>query len=200
MPIVTIVYVLANLAYLVVISPEEMQTSPAIAVAFGARMFGPLHWTVPVFVALSTFGGVNGILFTSARLFLAGAKEGQLPAVFSYIHVKRSTPVPSLLFTCGMSLLMLLSANIFALINYFSFMLWLTTGFCVLGLLLMRRTRPELPRPIRLPLVLPITFLVACTVLVAVPAVTQTLDSDYLTKRLQTWLEVVSPDEAPVPE
>jgi len=66
---------------------------------FGNKIFGPLAWTVPVFVALSTFGGVNGILFTSGRLFLAGAKEQQLPAVFSFIHVKRATPVPSLLFT-----------------------------------------------------------------------------------------------------
>ena len=66
---------------------------------FGNKIFSELRWVVPVFVALSTFGGVNGILFTSARLFLTGAQEGQLPPFFSYIHVRRCTPVPSLLFT-----------------------------------------------------------------------------------------------------
>jgi amino acid transporter len=66
---------------------------------FGNKVFGELRWAVPVFVALSTFGGVNGILFTSGRLFLSGAQERHLPAFFSFIHIRNFTPVPSLIFT-----------------------------------------------------------------------------------------------------
>lgn len=61
-------------------------------------MFGKLSWTVPIFVALSTFGGVNGVVFTSARLFLTGAQNGHLPECFSHIHINERTPIPGLIF------------------------------------------------------------------------------------------------------
>lgn len=66
---------------------------------FGSKMFGSLQWIVAVFVALSTFGGVNGTLFTSARLYLIGSQEGHLPDILSLIHIKKTTPIPSLMFT-----------------------------------------------------------------------------------------------------
>lgn len=66
---------------------------------FGDRMFGPVAWLIPVFVALSCFGGVNGVIFTSARLFATGAQEGHLPSFFSLVHHKQQTPIPSLLFS-----------------------------------------------------------------------------------------------------
>ena len=34
---------------------------------FAERLYGKFAFIIPVFVALSTFGGVNGILLTSSR-------------------------------------------------------------------------------------------------------------------------------------
>ena len=66
---------------------------------FGQRVLGPFQYAVPVFVALSTFGSLNGILMTSGRLFMAGARQGHLPPVLSFINVKARTPTPAMLVT-----------------------------------------------------------------------------------------------------
>lgn len=44
-------------------------------------------------------GGVNGVVFTSARLFATGAQDGNLPSFFSLVHHKQQTPIPSLIFS-----------------------------------------------------------------------------------------------------
>ncbi|XP_022221293.1 large neutral amino acids transporter small subunit 1 [Drosophila obscura] len=169
MPLVTAIYVLVNLAYFVVVNKPEMLSSLAVAVTFGNKVFGPMAFMVPIFVALSTFGGVNGVLFTSARLFATGAQEGHLPKFFQLFHVKQQTPIPSLIFTCLMSLLMLLTDNVYQLINYFSSVLWLSVVASIAGMLWLRHKKPDLPRPIKVHLALPLTFMVCCVTLVLLP-------------------------------
>lgn len=34
---------------------------------FGEKLLGMFSWVMPISVALSTFGGINGYLFTSSR-------------------------------------------------------------------------------------------------------------------------------------
>nr|BAN21028.1 cationic amino acid transporter [Riptortus pedestris] len=171
MPIVTLIYVMANLAYFTVLTPQEIMQSPAVAVTFGDRMFGKLSWTVPVFVALSTFGGVNGILFTSGRLILIGSQVGHLPKVFSLISVQRFTPIPALVFTGFVSVIMVCWSDVYVLINYYSQVLWFSIGACIAALLYLRWTKPDMPRPIKVHLSLPITFLLCCLFLVITPTI-----------------------------
>ncbi|XP_076111068.1 large neutral amino acids transporter small subunit 2-like [Mytilus galloprovincialis] len=168
-PLVTIIYLLANVAYFAVLTPAAMLASNATAVTFAERTLGVMSWIMPVFVACSTFGGLNGAIFTSARLFFVGAREGHLPGFLATININNFTPTPSLAFGCLMSLVYLTSTDIYALINYASFV---ETGFIAIsicGLLYMRYTHPNAPRPIKVHLAFPIFFLIICAFLLIVP-------------------------------
>ncbi|KPJ06456.1 Y+L amino acid transporter 2 [Papilio machaon] len=166
MPVVTVVYALTNVAYFAVLTNAEIHASEAVAVTFSEKILGVVSWIMPLFVALCTFGSLNGAIYASSRLFFVGARNGHLPLVISLIDVRRLTPVPSLIFMCLVTLVLLMYNNVESLMIYVTAVEAIFILCSVAGLLWMRYTRPELDRPIRVSLVFPMIFLVVCTFLV----------------------------------
>lgn len=167
--LVTCIYTFTNIAYFTTVSPSEVLGGAAVAVMFSKRLYGVMWWIMPIFVSLSTFGGVNGILFTTARLFYVGGREGHMPQILSMVQVKRLTPLPAVLFMGFLSLLYLASSDMYALINYVGFATWLSIGMAVVSLLVLRYSRPEMPRPIKVNLFFPIVYTIVTVYLVILP-------------------------------
>lgn len=72
---------------------------------------------------------------------------------------------------------MLTTSNVFELINYFSQTLWLSVGASVVGMLWLRRAKPDIPRPIKVHILIPYVFLLAIGCLVIIPAITNPRDT-----------------------
>uniref|UniRef100_A0A667Y4A4 Solute carrier family 7 member 10 n=1 Tax=Myripristis murdjan TaxID=586833 RepID=A0A667Y4A4_9TELE len=156
-PLVTFVYTLTNIAYFSSMSPEELLSSNAVAVTFGEKLLGMFSVIMPISVALSTFGGINGYLFTSSRLCFSGAREGHLPSLLAMIHFKKCTPIPALL--CTATIVILCIGETHNLINYVSFINYLSYGVTIAGLLYYRWKKPNLYRPIKVNLLVPVCYL-----------------------------------------
>ncbi|XP_017462346.1 PREDICTED: large neutral amino acids transporter small subunit 2-like, partial [Rhagoletis zephyria] len=167
--LVTVVYTLTIIAFHSTLSVSEVLSAEAVAVTFAERLYGWMAWIVPVFVALSTFGGVNGILFTSSRLFYAGAEQKQMPEILAMIQVNHLTPTPAVIFMCALSLIYLASKDIYALINYVGFATWLAIGLGVACLPYLRWKRPDLARPIKVNLIWPTIYIAASIFITIVP-------------------------------
>ncbi|XP_058792788.1 Y+L amino acid transporter 2 isoform X2 [Phymastichus coffea] len=177
--LVTIVYVFTNVAFYTTLSPQEVLSSEAVAVTFANRLFGPLAWTIPVFVALSTFGAVNGILLTSSRLFYAGACQGQMPEILTMIQTSRMTPTPAVICMALLSMMYLCSSDIVALINYVGFACWLSIGASVLCVPWLRWVQPNLPRPIKVNLAFPIVYILCTLFVTVVPMYASPVETGY---------------------
>jgi len=175
--LVTVVYVLTNIAFYTTLGVPEVLGSEAVAVAFAERLYGPMAFLIPVFVAMSTFGGVNGNLLTSSRLFYAGAREGQMPEILSMIQVNKSTPAPAVLIVALLSLFYLTSSNIFALINYTGFATWVSIGLAVFCLPWLRWKHPEWDRPIKVHLIFPIMYVLATCFITLVPMIVTPIET-----------------------
>ncbi|NXN10795.1 BAT1 protein, partial [Indicator maculatus] len=170
-PLVTVCYVLINISYFTVMTSTELLQSQAVAVTFGDRVLYPASWIVPLFVAFSTIGSANGTCFTAGRLVYVAGREGHMLKVLSYISVKRLTPAPAIIFYGAIAIIYIIPGDIDTLINYFSFAVWIFYGLTILGLIVMRFTRTELRRPIKVPIMIPVAVMLVSVLLVLAPIV-----------------------------
>lgn len=179
--ICTVVYTLANVAFYAGVTLDEVVESSAVAVTFAEHNFP--SWVaalMPICVALSCFGTVNGVLMTSSRLFYAGALEDQMPTLLCMVNPYYGTPMPSVFFILLLSLgYLTMSDNIYSLINSVQIVNWIAVAIAVLGLIYLRYSMPDdqFPRPVKVSLVFPVVFLLGCVFLIVFPLYQEPKDS-----------------------
>src|SRR5579864_4789210 len=145
------IYLLANLAYLHVLSIPEIAASDHVGATAAERALGAGGGTlVAVVILLSITGTLNGCFMTSPRVYFAQASDGLFFAKFAEVHPRFRTPAFSIVAQAVWAIVLLLSGTYETLIDYAMFGLWIFYGLMVLGVILLRRSRPDLPRPYKM--------------------------------------------------
>jgi len=149
--LVTVVYVLTNVAYLMVLPVGEIARVPENRVAerVATVLFGNIGSTlVIVAILVSTFGCLNGLILGGARVCYAMAREGLFFRSCARLHA-RNTPMAALLYQGVWSMVLALTGSYSELLTYSTFASVLFGGLTVAALFRLRFKQPDRPRPYR---------------------------------------------------
>jgi len=149
---VTLLYVLANFAYLSVLKLSEIQNAPERRVGTLAldHMFGPVgKYLMAGAILISTFGCINGLILAGARVYYAMARDGVFFERAGRISPKTSVPVWALGVQGVWTALLTLTGSYDQLLDYVIFAALVFYVMTMVALFRLRRTRPDLERPYR---------------------------------------------------
>jgi APA family basic amino acid/polyamine antiporter len=174
---VALVYLLVNLAFIYVLPLTEMAGSKLIATTVAMRvplLAGAGTGLIAGLVLLSTFSGLNASLMVGARIFFAMGDRGLLFRAVARVSPRFDSPSVAIWICTALGVVYVLQNDFAQLADKFILGIWPFYALTVAAVFVLRRRRPELPRPYRVwgyPLV-PALFLLASAGMVANALVT----------------------------
>jgi basic amino acid/polyamine antiporter, APA family len=156
-------YILANVAYLNILpfygdpngsdalargiqyAAQDRVGTAAIEVALGAGA----SIIMAIAILLSTFGCNNGLILSGPRVYYAMARDGLFFDPAGRLHPVYRTPVFGLIAQAVWASVLCISGTYGQLLDYVIFAALVFYFLTTLALFRLRRTRPDLPRPVK---------------------------------------------------
>jgi len=142
------IYLLANGAYFHVLSASEVGSSPRVAAEMMRKILGGAGANaVSVAAMISIFAALNGSILAGSRVPYAAARDGYFFSAVARVNAQHHTPGIAILALSGWSAILVLSGRYEQLFTYVIFASWILYGMTTAAVLVLRKKRPELPRP-----------------------------------------------------
>lgn len=150
MAIVLVTYLLLNLAFVYVLPFDELRSSPRVAADAMARAVGPRAADATALVVLlSALGTLNAQLMNYPRITYALASDGLFFRSISRVHATRRVPVGAIVLVGGWASLLAVAGSYTQILGWAAFVNQAFMALTVIGLFILRRDAPTLPRPYR---------------------------------------------------
>jgi len=119
-----------------------------VATAVMTLRFGSLGgYLMAAAIMISGFGCVNGLILSGSRVYYAMAKDGLFFRKVAKLHPKYKTPAISLMVQMVWTCVLCISGSYGQLLDYIIFAVLVFYILTIVGLFVLRRTRPEAVRP-----------------------------------------------------
>jgi amino acid transporter len=163
---VMFVYLVVNLGFMYAMPLQEMAGSKLIAATVAGRiplLAGAGTAVIVGVVLIATFSGLNASMLVGSRIFFAMADRGLLFRAVARVSPRFNSPSVAIGLATALGVVYVLENDFAQLADKFILGIWPFYALSVAGVFVLRRRRPELPRPYRVwgyPLV-PALFLLA---------------------------------------
>ena len=148
--IVTLIYCLANVAYLCLLSMHDIQNAPYDRVGAAAMATVMSGNTAVYFMAglivVSTFGCNNGLILSGSRVYYTMANDGLFFPAAGKLN-KKGVPGAALWMQFVWASLLCLSGKYGDLLDFIIFTVLIFYILTIAGIFKLRKTQPDLPRP-----------------------------------------------------
>jgi APA family basic amino acid/polyamine antiporter len=119
-----------------------------VGTAVMTQMLGPIGGVLmAAAILLSSFGCDNGLILAGARVYYAMAKDGLFFRSVAKLHPTHKTPAVSLMVQMVWTCVLCVSGSYGQLLDYIIFAVLVFYILTIVGLFVLRRTRPDAPRP-----------------------------------------------------
>lgn len=149
--LVTLLYMLTNIMYTGVLTLPEIAASDKdrVAVTASQVIFGSAGTLIiALMIMVSTFGCNNGLIMAGARVYYSMAKEGVFFKKVGTLN-KHAVPEVALWLQAILAALWCLSGRYGDLLDMISFVVVLFYMLTIFGIFILRKKRPNHPRPYR---------------------------------------------------
>jgi len=171
--IVTVLYVLVNLAYMKGLGFDAMARSDAVAADLLKRVWGPTgEKIISVMIAIAALTSVNGSMIVGARSNYALGRDWPLFGFLARWDEARGTPRAAMLAQGAIALALVIfgavqNTGFKGLVEYSLPVFWAFFLLTGVALFVLRAKEPDAPRPFRLPFypLVPAIFVLSCAYL-----------------------------------
>lgn len=164
--IITVIYLLVNLAFSRALGHSAMASSDAVGVDLMKQVWGPTGvWLIGMLVAFSALTSVNATIFTGARTNYAVGRDFKIFSLLGKWNNQAAGPV-NVFLVQGLISLALISLGLITrsgfetIVEYTAPVFWFFFLLVGISVFVLRKKAPDAERPFRVPLypILPLIF------------------------------------------